>query len=188
MAKQDARWRTYFQRVFARALVAFAGAAVATGMVACDQASPAAIAPMELQGRWQGMRLSEVGSETARTLGVPADVTGVVVAEVVQANDSRAFWAGLQPGDLLVSINGSTVESLTDLYAVTDSLGEPTPVPIEFMRRGQQMSAMLNPAPSLQAGPPGAMEYYCPVDQVRWSAAQVAPSFRCPRCNGPLSR
>lgn len=154
----------------------------------CDD-GPAASPPdpMELQGTWQGMRLSEVGSPTGRSVGVPADVSGVVVAEVSQAGGSAAFWAGIQPGDVIVSVDGNDVANLTDLYAFTAGLGEAAPIPVQLLRGGQPVSATLTPAPG--ATPAGqASQLFCPTDQLYWTEAQVTPTFRCPRCGGPLTR
>ena len=158
------------------------------GTLACDE-GPAATPPdpMELQGRWQGMRLSEVGSPTARNVGVPADVSGVVVAEVSQGGGSAAFWAGIQPGDVIVSVDGNEVTNLTDLYSFTAGLGEAVPIPLQLLRAGQPLSATLTPAPG--AAPVGQpSQLFCATDRLYWTDAQVTPTFRCPRCGGPLTR
>jgi len=61
-----------------------------------------------------GISMKELTPELARTLGVTAD-EGAVIAEV--QNDSPAARAGLQPGDVVVAVNGRPVRSASELRA-----------------------------------------------------------------------
>lgn len=103
--------------------------------------------PMELSGRWLGMRLTGVASPTARQLGIPASVKGVVVAELSRGMDSRALQAGLVPGDVLTRVDGKDVTSLKDLYSLSTDLNVARPLVVEILRRGQPLAVLL-PAPA----------------------------------------
>lgn len=112
-----------------------------------NHGAPDVTQPMELGGRWLGMRLTGVGSPTARRLGIPASVQGVVVAELSRGLDSRGLQAGLVPGDVLTRVDGKTVKSLEDLYSLTLDLNVARPLVVEILRRGQPLAVLL-PAPA----------------------------------------
>ena len=85
------------------------------------------------------------------TTGLP--IANVVISEV--AAESPAAEADMQVGDVIVAVNGETVESLDEVSAsVQQSLGEPTEILLE--REGQELTVSLTP----RADPPegqGAM-------------------------------
>jgi hypothetical protein len=101
--------------------------------------------PMELWGRWLGMMLAGADSPTARNLGVPGVVAGVVVAEVARDGSSRAVAAGLAPGDVIVKVDGSSTQNLAELYTLTTRLNVARPLPLEVLRQGQSMVVTLPP-------------------------------------------
>lgn len=95
---------------------------------------------------------------TAWVLATLLFTTGIPVARVVVneiAPESPAAEANLQAGDVIVAVNGKTVESLDDVSAlVQQTLGEPTEIQLE--REGQTITVSLTP----RANPPegqGAM-------------------------------
>ncbi len=95
---------------------------------------------------------------TAWVLATLLFTTGIPVARVVVneiAPESPAAEANLQAGDVIVAVNGETVESLDDVSAlVQQTLGEPTEIQLE--REGQTITVSLTP----RANPPegqGAM-------------------------------
>jgi regulator of sigma E protease len=74
------------------------------------------------------------------TTGLP--IASVVVSEV--APESPAAEADLQVGDIIVAVNGETVESNDDVAAsVQQTLGEPTEILLE--REGQEITVSLIP-------------------------------------------
>ena len=85
------------------------------------------------------------------TTGLP--IANVVISEV--AAESPAVEADMQVGDVIVAVNGETVESLDEVSAsVQQSLSEPTEILLE--REGQELTVSLTP----RADPPegqGAM-------------------------------
>lgn len=101
--------------------------------------------PMELRGHWLGMRLAGTDSASARQLGIPPSVKGVVVAEIGQGLDSRALQSGLVPGDVMIRIDGRDVESLSDLYTLSTKLDIARPLVLDILRRGQPLSLLIPP-------------------------------------------
>jgi membrane-associated protease RseP (regulator of RpoE activity) len=132
--------------------------------------------PMELRGTWLGMRLTAADSPSARAFGIPANVNGVVVAEVSQAPDSRALGGGIQPGDVIVKVDNREIESLAELQTLSNKLDVLRPLPIQILRQGQPMSFFL-PPPAGMGGPQAT-----PVAWQR-SAAAYGPGG-CPRWPG----
>jgi hypothetical protein len=101
--------------------------------------------PMGLWGRWLGMMLASADSATARSVGIPAGIAGVVVADVGRDGASRAAQAGLAPGDVVVKVDGTTTGNLADLYTLTTRLNTARSVPLEVLRQGQPMTIVLPP-------------------------------------------
>ena len=64
-----------------------------------------------------GMELTPITPEVAKQLGREHDAQGLVVTQVVP--DSLADRAGIRPKDIVVSVNGQTVETLADLRDAT---------------------------------------------------------------------
>ncbi|MEJ5310099.1 MAG: M50 family metallopeptidase [Anaerolineae bacterium] len=95
---------------------------------------------------------------TAWVLATLLFATGIPVVRVVISNimpESPAAEANLQAGDVIVAVNGETVESLDDVSTlVQQTLGKPTEIQLE--RAGQTVTVSLTP----RANPPqgqGAM-------------------------------
>jgi len=105
--------------------------------------------PMELRGSWLGMRLAEADSPTARELGVPPKVRGVVVAEVAPGGASRASTAGLLPGDVVVQVDGKDVEDLEQLHDLTARLDVARPLPMQILRQGHPFALVVPPPANL---------------------------------------
>ena len=68
--------------------------------------------PMELRGRWLGLRLAPADSPSAAELGVPPTVLGVVVVEVAEGASSRARQAGVTPGDVIIGVEGDATNEI----------------------------------------------------------------------------
>jgi len=149
--------------------------------------------PMELQGRWLGMAVVGVESPSAQMLGVPPVVKGVVVTEVAQGADSRAASAGIQAGDVIAAVEGQPVTNLAELYTLSTRQSTQRPLTIDLVRNGQAMRATLAAPPGMAnpmmptAAATGTPQFFCPAEGLRWSHADVQPSFRCPRCGGPVT-
>jgi predicted metalloprotease with PDZ domain len=158
------------------------------------------VEPMELQGRWLGMRLVPGDSASAREIGAPAAAAGVLVVEVSKTVGSRVMQAGVAPGDVIVAIDGKKVQTLGELYTVTTRQNVAQPLSLDIVRQGQQMAVMvpaamtplMPQASGVQAASPteavAAGLFVCPNDGLQWTQAQVGPDLRCPRCGGPVVR
>ncbi len=81
-----------------------------------------------------GISMKELTPELARALGVTAD-EGAVIAEV--QNDSPAARAGLQPGDVVVAINGRPVRSASELRARLGVMPVGAEVALKVLRGAQ---------------------------------------------------
>jgi hypothetical protein len=106
---------------------------------------------MELRGSWLGMRLTSLDSPTARRLGVPPSMPGVMIVEIEERNGWRARQAGAMEGDVVVAVDGQAVRDLADLYDVSRNLDVGGAVLLDVRRWGQPMTLVL---PALQAPPP----------------------------------
>ena len=67
-----------------------------------------------------GIALQDLTPQTMRRLDVPADTAGAVVAEVEA--DSPAAAGGLQPGDIIFSVNPAEVASAGEAAAALDAV------------------------------------------------------------------
>ena len=136
------------------AVLLVVGSAVALPMMTdCNPikgSSAGGTEPMELWGRWLGMMLASADSAAARSVGIPAGVAGVVVADVARDATSRVAQAGLAPGDVIVKVDGTTTSNLADLYTLTTRLNTARSLPLEVLRQGQPMTVLL-PAPMMAA-------------------------------------
>ena len=106
--------------------------------------------PMELRGRWLGMRVTAVNSRTAQKWGVPPSLDGVVVVEISETNGWRAQRAGVAPGDVIIAVDENKVRDLADLFEVSQRMDVSQAVLLDVLRWGQPMTLVL---PSAIAGP-----------------------------------
>lgn len=81
-----------------------------------------------------GLKVQAVTPEIARQLNLPSTAEGVVVAEVQPG--SRAFWAGLQVGDLVIEINRQPIKSLDDWNKLVSELPDDARVVLTIIPRG----------------------------------------------------
>ena len=59
-----------------------------------------------------GMSVRDLTPDLAQRVGVPQDTRGVLITDVETGEPAEE--AGLVPGDVIVSVNGETVESVND--------------------------------------------------------------------------
>jgi len=164
------------------------GALLCCSLAACNQPTAGVQSqPMELHGRWLDMALVAPDSRTAARLGVPPVVVGAIVAEVTGGTGSRAARAGIQAGDVIVSVNATPVANLSDLYTLSTKLPVTGAVALDISRRGQPMramlpAAMLGPQVAGLAGPmqpPAAPTTGMPMNA---QAGMCAPGSQMPGC------
>ncbi len=81
-----------------------------------------------------GLNLQPLTPQISRQLGLPADVSGVVVTEVDQ--NGAAAAQGIARGDVIMEINRQPVASLEDVKAALDKSGD-KPILMLISRKGQ---------------------------------------------------
>ncbi len=87
-----------------------------------------------------GIQGMDVNAQTAPSLGLPANTTGVLVANV--QSGSPAANAGLQPGDVIVALNGQAVQSVQALRSALQSVSQSATLTV--YRNGQQGQLTVN--------------------------------------------
>jgi serine protease Do len=81
-----------------------------------------------------GLKVQSLTPQIAQQLNLPADAQGVVI-ESVQPG-SRAFWAGLQVGDLIIEINRQPVKSIDDWNKLVSELPDDARLVLTIIPRG----------------------------------------------------
>nr|BAL59169.1 protease Do [Candidatus Acetothermum autotrophicum] len=81
-----------------------------------------------------GLKVQALTPELAKQLNFPSTAEGVVIAEVQPG--SRAFWAGLQVGDLIIEINRQPVKSLDDWNKLVSELPDDARLVLTIIPRG----------------------------------------------------
>jgi serine protease DegS len=92
------------------------------------------------QGRvvrgWMGVEIQELTPSLAESFGLQ-DMTGLIIAGIYR--DGPAHKAGLQPGDVMLSLNSKAVEGKRSMIGVADfTPGEP--LQVEYLREGKHFS------------------------------------------------
>ncbi|MCP4204826.1 MAG: PDZ domain-containing protein [bacterium] len=88
-------------------------------------------------GGYLGVGLTELTPELREHFGVPADA-GVMVSKVM--DDSLAFKAGLEPGDIIVEVDGDSVANSAALAKMIRGHAEGEEVLLGFWRNGSARS------------------------------------------------
>lgn len=102
---------------------------------------------------WLGVSIQQVNEELARGLGFDGE-SGALVASVVA--NSPAERAGLQPGDVIVGVNGEDVKQLKELTRRIADVKPNDVVELEIWRNGDhetlEVSVGESPAEAARAG------------------------------------
>ena len=89
------------------------------------------------RGTISGITLQPLTTRLAEQLGAP-NTHGMVVVSMQQRSD--AYAAGLRPGDVVVSFNGTTIEDQSQLYRLLSDAKIGTTVTLGVLREGHSMS------------------------------------------------
>ncbi len=89
----------------------------------------------ELQPVWLGWRLRTLDPELARRIGSD-ERRGAIVERVYPASPAAA--AGVQPGDVVVEVGGSPVQTREQVYGNYYSKAPATPLAVELERDGER--------------------------------------------------
>lgn len=84
-----------------------------------------------------GISGRDLDAQLAEAIGTDVNM-GAMVNEVVA--DSAAEEAGIQPGDVIVSVNGNTIKSFQELRAKVASMGAGAKVTLGVLRDGDTLS------------------------------------------------
>ena len=87
-----------------------------------------------------GVMIQALTPELAKSFGL-GDVTGVLIGDV--SSDGPAAAAGLQRGDVIVSLNGEPVKDITSFRNRVAMIKPDTAVKLEVVREGQQQNFSL---------------------------------------------
>lgn len=95
------------------------------------------LAEGRLQRSWLGVSIQEMTPELADSLGMKQS-EGVLIVSV--AENSPARKAGLQPEDVLLTFNGSKLETPSDLWWLASTSGAGTTVELGIWRGGKSLT------------------------------------------------
>jgi serine protease Do len=90
-----------------------------------------------------GVSVAPLTPEVASRLGVPRDAAGLVVEDV--DSDGRAADAGIQPGDIIQSVNRRPVKTVDELRQAVKSSSD-KPVLMLISRQGRNLFVTVRPA------------------------------------------
>jgi len=90
-----------------------------------------------------GVSVAPLTPDLASRMGAPRDATGLVVEDVVP--DGRAADAGIQPGDIIQSVNRRAVNTVDELKQAVRSSSD-KPVLMLINRQGRSVFVTVRPA------------------------------------------
>ena len=89
---------------------------------------------------WLGVFIQEVTSDIAESLGLD-EATGALVSTVNE--NSPAFVAGVEPGDVILTFDGKAIERMRDLPRIVAETDIGSKVEVELFRQGKKMTVMV---------------------------------------------
>jgi serine protease Do len=89
---------------------------------------------------WIGLSIQELTNETSRALGIQ-DVNGVLVSNVYE--NQPAAKAGIQRGDIILSLNNQPVKNGNDLRNIVASIKPGSTVAVTILRQGKKINLRL---------------------------------------------
>lgn len=90
---------------------------------------------------WIGISMAELKPDLAKSLGIPENIKGVIVAQVMP--NSPSFRAGFQQGDIIQRINGKAVNTPKEIQDLVRSKPIHSEFNIQILRNGQMNAVTL---------------------------------------------
>ncbi|MFP4163415.1 MAG: Do family serine endopeptidase [Chitinispirillaceae bacterium] len=90
---------------------------------------------------WMGISIQDLSSTSREALGLEHGSAGVLVSDVFRGQPAEK--AGIQRGDVILSINDQPILSSNELRNVVAALTPGKKVPVEIMRNGKRMKLTL---------------------------------------------
>jgi serine protease Do len=102
---------------------------------------------------WLGVAIQDINQDLAKALGLPS-TTGVLISDVTPG--SPAAKAGLKRGDVVLRVDGKTVETTGRLRNLIATSGASAKVSLEVLREGktQTLQVALGERPESEQGQP----------------------------------
>ncbi len=94
---------------------------------------------------WIGISMAELKPDLAKSLGIPENIHGVIVAQVLP--NSPSFRAGFQQGDIIQRINGTTVSNPKEIQELIRNKPINSEINIQILRNGQMSALTLRTEP-----------------------------------------
>ena len=91
---------------------------------------------------WIGVEPQELNAELAETFNVKAK-SGVIITGVLQ--NGPAAQAGIQPGDVVVAVNGKAVGTVTELLGAVAALKPGVAAPLTVLRKDKKTDIAVTP-------------------------------------------
>jgi serine protease Do len=88
---------------------------------------------------WLGVVISDLTPPLAESLGLPADAKGAVVSDV-QDDSVPAAKAGIKAGDVVIAVDGKSMNSSRELTDTVADIAPGTSVQITILRDGKQQN------------------------------------------------
>jgi Do/DeqQ family serine protease len=99
----------------------------------------------EIRPPWLGVEVQELTPELKAHFGVPAKRAGVLVNDLFAG--SAGATAGIQRGDILLSVEGIPVPTLAEFRDVVADFTASDTLTLQILRRGKELSISLQPSP-----------------------------------------
>jgi serine protease Do len=90
---------------------------------------------------WIGITMAELKPDLAKSLGIPENVQGIIVAQVMPG--SPAAKSGFQQGDIIQRVNGTMVKTPKEIQELVRAKPLNSELSIQIMRNGQMGAVSL---------------------------------------------
>ncbi|MBF0441305.1 MAG: Do family serine endopeptidase [Oligoflexales bacterium] len=88
-----------------------------------------------------GVQIMDLNEEIAKDLGIPEGTSGVLVSNVVKGGP--AYKADIEPGDVIISVDGKNVVNSTDLVTTVGLVKPGSSIKLAIFRNGKQRTVNL---------------------------------------------